>query len=94
MDIFAIRLQKLLNENKLTKYRLAKDFNCSKSTVTNWCEGITDPKAEEIAKLAIYFDVSADYLLGLENEDGTKMTKAVHISDSFNNFNNSGTIKF
>ena len=33
MDIFAIRLNKLIKENKITKYRLAVDLNSSKQLV-------------------------------------------------------------
>lgn len=40
--------------------------------------------------LIIFFDVSSDYLLGLEDETGAK----TYTRDSFNNFTNTGTIKF
>jgi len=90
MEIIAIRLNKLLKENNVTMYRLAKDFKCSKATVTNWCYGFNEPRATEVARLATYFNVTADYLLGLEDESGTK----TYINNSFNNFNNSGNIKF
>jgi transcriptional regulator with XRE-family HTH domain len=73
MDIFALRLNKLIKENKITRYRLAKDLQCSKQSVINWCEGMNEPKATQIRRLALYFDVSADYLLGLEDETGAKV---------------------
>lgn len=73
MDIFAIRLNTLINENKITKYRLAKDIKCSKQSVSNWCDGISEPKITYIRILAKYFDVTADYLLGLEDEFGNKL---------------------
>ena len=44
---------------------------------------------ETLAQIAIYFDVSADYLLGLEDETGAK----TYVNNSFNNFHNSGTFK-
>lgn len=90
MDVFAIRLNKLIEENKITKYRLAKAINSSKQSVCNWCEGVSEPKMTYIRLLAQYFDVSSDYLLGLEDETGAK----TYIRDSFNNFTNTGTIKF
>lgn len=73
MDIFAKRLQQLLKENKITKYRLAKDLQCSKQTICNWADGISEPKITYIRELAKYFDVSADYLIGLEDDAGTKI---------------------
>lgn len=89
MEILSIRLNKLLTENKITMYRLAKDFHCSKATITNWCYGLNEPRAAEVARLATYFNVTADYLLGLEDESGAK----TYINNSFNNFNNSGNFK-
>ena len=90
MDVFAIRLNKLIEENKITKYKLAKAINSSKQSDCNWCEGVSDTKMTYIRLLAQYFDVSSDYLLGLEDETGAK----TYIRDSFNNFTNTGTIKF
>lgn len=89
MDILATRLKKLIEENKITRYKLAKDLKYGKATVLNWCDGINEPKATQIAQIAIYFDVSADYLLGLEDESGAK----TYINNSFNNFNNNGNFK-
>ncbi len=73
MDIFALRLDKLIKENRITRYRVAKDLKCSKATIINWCEGVNEPKATQIRILAEYFDVSSDYLLGLEDETGAKV---------------------
>lgn len=73
MVILSERINKLLQENKITMYKLAKDLHYSKATITNWCYGLTEPRATEIVKLAIYFNVSTDYLLGLETETGEKI---------------------
>ena len=68
MKIFTDRLNKELQAQKISMYRLAKDCKLSKQTVCNWCSGISEPKAEQIATICKYLDVSADYLLGLSNE--------------------------
>jgi len=73
VDIFAKRLNKLIGENKITRYKLAKDLGVNKQTVIFWAEGINEPKISYLLMLAQYFDVTADYLIGLENEDGTKI---------------------
>ena len=86
MEIFVKRLNELIKENKITRYRLAKDLKVNGQTVTFWCEGVNEPKISYLRQLAIYFDVSADYLLGLEDESGGKY------NNSFNNFSNSGNI--
>lgn len=90
MEILAKRITKLLKENKISMYRMAKEFGCSKATITNWCYGLNEPRASDIVKIAEYFDVSADYLLGLEDEAGRKIS----INNSFNGSNINGGIKF
>lgn len=72
MEIFVERLNKLLIENKITKYKLAKDLKVSKQTVLWWCAGINEPRISFLQKIAVYFNVTSDYLLGLEDETGTK----------------------
>lgn len=73
MQIFVDRLNKLIEENKITKYRLAKEIGVSKQAVLWWCDGVNEPKISYLKKIAEYFDVSCDYLLGLEDEAGTKL---------------------
>ena len=65
--MFAERLKKELNENNITMYKIAKDLKLSKQTVCNWCSGANEPKATQIAEVCRYFNVSADYLLGLSD---------------------------
>lgn len=81
---FSARLKDLIKDNHISKYKLSKILNCSKQTVCNWCDGITEPNLNYIRQIAIYFNISSDYLLGLENEDGTK---------NYNTYNNFGTHK-
>lgn len=89
MDIFVTRLNQLLRENDISMYKLAKDLNVSKQSVIYWCKGVNEPKISYVRQLALYFDVTSDYLLGLEDDTGAKTV----ISNSFNNFNNSGNFK-
>ena len=68
MSIFVKRLNDLIKEKEITRYRLAKDIGVNKQTVKFWAEGINEPKIYYLHKLAVYFNVSADYLIGLEND--------------------------
>lgn len=70
-------------------YKLAHDLKVSKQSVIYWCKGINEPKISYVKQLALYFDVTSDYLLGLEDDTGTK----TYISNSFNNFSNNGNFK-
>lgn len=67
MSIFSQRLNEQLKNNKISMYKLAKDLNHSKQTIVNWCNGTNEPKATQIIELCKYFDVPADYLLGLSD---------------------------
>lgn len=67
MNKFSIRLNLLLQENGISKYQLAKDSGISKSVLSDYCNGKVQPTAEVIVIIAKYFDVSADYLLGLSD---------------------------
>lgn len=72
-EVFPSRLNKLIKEHKISRYRLAKDLSVNKQTVAFWCDGVNVPKITYLYELCIYFDVSADYLIGLEDESGTKL---------------------
>jgi transcriptional regulator with XRE-family HTH domain len=65
MNVFVNRLNELIKEKGITRYKLAKDLNVNKQTVIFWADGINEPKISYLVQLAKYFDVSADYLLGL-----------------------------
>jgi transcriptional regulator with XRE-family HTH domain len=66
--IFAIRLKELRNEKNFTQRKIAELMNVSQVSYLHWEQGKTQPDIENIIKLCKLFDVSADYLLGLENE--------------------------
>jgi len=53
----------------LTQLELAKEIAIARPTITNWERGIREPSFDTLIKLAEFFDVSADYLLGREGYD-------------------------
>ena len=58
------RLQQLVDEKAITKYRLAKDIGVRPAVVGRWLSGENMPSLEKAADIADYFDVSVDYMLG------------------------------
>lgn len=56
-------LTNLLKEKGLTNYALSRALGIHATTVANWLNG-AKPSAKTLEKLCVYFDVSADYLLG------------------------------
>lgn len=60
-------LRDLRTEKGLTQEQLAKEINFSLSIVNKWENGKKLPGFEAIIILAKFFNVSSDYLLGLED---------------------------
>lgn len=57
---------KLLREKRgITQSELAKQLGITRSGVNAWEMGISIPSTQYIIELALFFDVSADYLLDL-----------------------------
>ena len=67
MNKFAQRLKELRTEKGLSFQALAKEVNMTHASLCRWKNSISEPKGSQIIKLAIYFKVSTDYLLGLED---------------------------
>ncbi len=65
MQIFTNRLNQIMNENNCSAYKLSKAIKVNNQTVINWQNGNNEPKAQQIADIAKYFDCTSDYLLGL-----------------------------
>lgn len=61
---FGERLAKLRKENKITQKELAMKLGVSRGTIGMYEIGQRDPDTETISKIADFFDVSTDYLLG------------------------------
>lgn len=62
------KLNDLMIERKLTGKQLAADIGVTEGTISKILTGLnTNPKSDTIIALAKYFNVSADYLLGLSN---------------------------
>ncbi len=58
-------IKELRKEKGLTQAELAVIFNVTKQTVSAWENGLQETDFETLEKLAKYFEVSVDYLLGL-----------------------------
>lgn len=66
MIMFKERFKELRLERKLSQGELAKELGVSQRSISSWETGFREPDFETLSKIAIFFGVSADYLLGLE----------------------------
>lgn len=62
---FGTILRELRTEKKLTQPQLAEKIGVSRAVISFWENGVYEPTASNIIKLAKFFDVSTDFLLGL-----------------------------
>ena len=67
MNLFKERLKELLIESGKMQKDICKEMNITKQKLTKWKLGYNEPSIDEIIMLAKYFNVSTDYLLGLED---------------------------
>lgn len=63
---FGERLKELRLDRNLKQKDIAKEMHVSTPTVTRWEGGVQEPDFLTLAKLARYFKVTTDYLLGIE----------------------------
>lgn len=61
---FSERLIKFINDNKISKYRLAKLLGLGQTTVERWVSVGAMPETEVLIKLSEIMDETVDYLLG------------------------------
>lgn len=67
MNIFGERLRYLRQEKNIGQVQLAKDLEVSKSIISTWEQGKCEPTLSKLIVVAQYFEVSIDYLAGLED---------------------------
>lgn len=65
--MFENRLKELLQEQEITYAELAKRLSIPKGTISNWFNRKSEPTIGYVIRLANYFQVTTDYLLGRED---------------------------
>lgn len=66
-------LKDLRTERHLSQQQLADLLNISQSAIAKWELGKTEPTASAIVSVALFFDISCDFLLGLKDEFDNKI---------------------
>lgn len=66
-EMFATRLTLIRESNNLTMGKLAKRLGISLSSLSGYEHQDRFPSIETLIKIALYFNVSLDWFLGIEN---------------------------
>ena len=62
--LIAQHIEDLMKNEKLTQMQLAKAIGVGQSSISDWLNSKSEPSVENLWKLADFFDVSVDYLIG------------------------------
>lgn len=65
--IIGKRIQELRKQKGISLLALAKAIGVDKHAIIFWEQEVNEPKASYIVRLAKFFGVSTDFLLGLED---------------------------
>ena len=64
---FSERLKELRLDKNLGQVELAQKLNLSKGIISLWENNLREPKLSNLIAIAKFFEVSIDYLAGLDN---------------------------
>lgn len=78
------KIKELRLSYKLNQVEMAKALGVSKQCVSNWENDNVLPSIEMLVKIAKFFNVSSDYLLGLDDSEtvsvqGLTETQVAHV---------------
>lgn len=72
--MFQERLNKLLKDNNMFQTDLSKYVGYSSQAVSKWCRGDSEPDLNSLIKIANFFNVTTDYLLGIDSKENKSNT--------------------
>ena len=67
-NLLGEKIKYLRKEKGIGQNLLAQELGVSNASISYWETGKQIPSAEVVYKIAIYFGVSTDYLLGIKEE--------------------------
>ena len=90
---FSKRLQEVMNEKGVTKYRVAKDLHMSATTLSNYLKSKTKPDVTKLEVMSRMFGVNRKWLLTGEGEKyRSEKTNIEENSENFSVRDNDGSM--
>jgi len=81
--IIAKKIKELRQENNITQPQIAEKVGVAKSMISQWESEKNEPKATYIIRLAQFFNVSTDYLLGLSDDLGNVVNNNLSETENY-----------
>lgn len=75
MSIFAERLSSELKEQNISQKYLAEKTQITTATISRYITGQRNPTADNASRIAVFLNVSVDYLLGMSDNKHQKQVK-------------------
>ncbi len=73
MKSFGEKIKELRIDKGLTQKETAQALSISIPTLSHWECNYQEPSYNDLKRLCAFYNVTSDYLLGLEDESGTKI---------------------
>ena len=80
--MFSNTLLKLMKKYRISQSELASELQTHRQNVYQWVSGKTVPRNDMLIKLADFFKVSVDHLLGKGNKSSTSKTRTESLNNS------------
>lgn len=62
-------LRTLRSQAKLSQKELGKKLGIGQATICQWEKGVSKPTCDAIIALSAFYNVSADFILGIDDDD-------------------------
>ncbi len=76
------RIKEIRLLNNWKQKDMATELSMSTTGYASWEQGLSEPNTSQLTKLSSIFNVSVDYILGIEKEDGTHYIETPSYSPS------------
>ena len=83
---YSARAKQWINDSDVTQKKLSKEFHLTEAMFSNYLTGRSSMSVDVLVKIAQYFGLSVDYLVGLTDEPYRPMTLSESEQDMIGRF--------
>jgi transcriptional regulator with XRE-family HTH domain len=62
------KVLKLIDDTGIVDYKIERDIGLKRASISNWRRELANPSVDALVKIADYFGVSLDYLVGRDHD--------------------------
>ena len=77
-----LRLKELREEKSISQQKLVENLGISQASVSKYEKGLAEPNLQLLCRMAEYFHVSADYLIGKSEHKSPLQTDSLSEEDA------------